>query len=153
MEHVIRKCQTSDLSSLVELCKKHSDYEQAPYNPTGKRELLMRVIFSDRPKLFCYVIESHGHLAGYFTYTFDVATWDARVFLHLDCLYLEPEFRGYGIGALVFHRLKVIAKQHDCVSIQWQTPIFNKRAIMFYNRIGGIGKEKVRFFIDIEQID
>lgn len=150
MEHIIRKCEKDDLPSLVELCLKHSDYEQAIYNPTGKQELLAKAIFSDRQKLFCYVIESNGKIGGYFSYTFDFSTWDARTFLYLDCLYLEAEFRGFRIGEMVFHKLKVIAKQNDCVNIQWQTPVFNDRAIKFYNRIGGIGKDKTRFFIDIQ---
>jgi GNAT superfamily N-acetyltransferase len=153
MEHIIRKCEKSDLPTLVELCQKHSDYEQAAYNPKGKQELLTKAIFSDKQKLFCYVIESNRQLAGYFSYTFDFSTWDAKGFLYLDCLYLEPEFRGFGIGELVFDKLKRIAKQNDCINIQWQTPIFNNRAIKFYNRIGGTGKDKIRFFIDIKQVD
>src|SRR5688572_7274509 len=153
MEHLIRKCEEKDLPILVELCKKHSDYEQSPYNPTGKQDQLRKAIFSDRQKLFCYVIESNGQIAGYFSYTFDFSTWDANSFLYLDCLYLEPKFRGLRIGELVFEKLKVIAKKNDCINIQWQTPIFNDRAIKFYNRIGGTGKNKVRFFIDIQQAD
>ena len=150
MEYIIRACEKDDLPSLVELCQKHADYEQAIYNPAGKQELLTKAIFSDRQKLFCYIIESNGKTGGYFSYTFDFSTWDARTFLYLDCLYLEPEFRGFRIGEIVFDKLKVIAKQNDCVNIQWQTPVFNDRAITFYNRIGGTGKDKVRFFIDVQ---
>ncbi|MFP5041413.1 GNAT family N-acetyltransferase [Parasediminibacterium sp. JCM 36343] len=149
MEHIIRKCEEKDLPVLVELCKKHSDFEQSPYNPKGKLQQLSKAIFSDSQKLFCYLIECDGLIAGYFSYTFDFSTWDANSFLYLDCLYLEPDFRGLRIGVSVFDKLKIIAKQNDCINIQWQTPIFNERAIKFYNRIGGTGKEKVRFFIDI----
>jgi hypothetical protein len=41
--------------------------------------------------------------------------------------------------------LRDIAREKNCVNIQWQTPVFNKRAIKFYNRIGATGKDKVRF--------
>jgi GNAT superfamily N-acetyltransferase len=68
-------------------------------------------------------------------------------------LYLESEFRGQGIGEVVFEKLKEIAKQNDCINIQWQTPVFNERAIKFYNRIGGTGKDKVRFFIDTKRTE
>ena len=136
---------------MVELCVKHSEFEQANYNPTGKADLLKKALFTDNPKLYCSVIESNNKLQGYFSYTFDYSTWDAQTFLYLDCLYLEPEFRGKKIGEVVFEKLKEIAKQNDCVNIQWQTPIFNERAIKFYNRIGGTGKDKVRFFIDTKQ--
>jgi ribosomal protein S18 acetylase RimI-like enzyme len=153
MEYIIRECTEKDLPRLVELCRKHSDFEQATYDPKGKENLLKKAIFLDRPKLYCFVIESCNNLQGFFSYTFDYSTWDAQTFLYLDCLYLEPEFRGQRIGEVVFEKLKEIAIQNDCVNIQWQTPIFNERAIKFYNRIGGAGKNKVRFFIDTKQTD
>jgi ribosomal protein S18 acetylase RimI-like enzyme len=46
-------------------------------------------------------------------------------------------------------KLKAIAKERNCVNVQWQTPIFNERAIKFYHRIGATGKEKLRFFMDL----
>jgi ribosomal protein S18 acetylase RimI-like enzyme len=153
MEYIIRKCTENDLPTLVELCQKHADYEQATFDKTGKEALLKRAIFSDSQKLSCYVIEGNNKLGGYFSYTFDFSTWDANFFLYLDCLYLEPEFRGLRIGEKVFEMLKEIAKQNDCINIQWQTPVFNERAIKFYNRIGGTGKDKVRFFIDTQRTD
>lgn len=153
MEYLIRKCTEKDLSQLIELCGKHADFEQAIYNSTGKEALLKKALFTDTPKLFCYVVESENDLQGYFTFTFDYSTWDAKTFLYLDCLYLEPEYRGHRIGEVIFEKLTEIAKQNSCVNIQWQTPIFNERAIKFYKRIGGIGKEKLRFFIDTQQTD
>ena len=148
MEYIIRKCIEEDLPVLVELCGKHSKFEQVSYNPAGKEYLLKSALFSDTPKLFCSVIEADKKLQGYFSYTFDYSTWDAKKFLYLDCLYLEPEYRGQRIGEVVFEKLREISKQNDCINIQWQTPISNERAIKFYNRIGGIGKSKVRFFIN-----
>lgn len=153
MEYIIRKCTEKDLLKLVELCRKHSEFEQATYDPTGKEALLKNALFSDRPKLFCFVIESQNNLQGYFSYTFDFSTWDAKTFMFLDCLYLEPKFRGQSIGEVIFEKLKEIAKQNECNNIQWQTPVFNLRAVKFYNRIGAIGKDKVRFFIDTKQTD
>lgn len=148
MEYLIRTCKEMDIPALVELCQKHSIYEQVPYIATGKEELLKKAIFFNNPKLFCFVIECNDKVAGYFSYTFDFSTWDAKSFLYLDCLYLEPEIRGHKIGERVFEKLKEIAKQNGCINIQWQTPVFNEKAIGFYNRIGGKGHNKVRYFID-----
>lgn len=147
MDYHIREAEERDLAKLIELCQKHAAYEQAAFHPNGKAELLAKALFSETPKLFCFIIESRDEMAGYFTYTFDFSTWDAQLFLYLDCLYLEPEFRGMGIGEKVIEKLKLIAQEQNCVNIQWQTPIFNERAIKFYKRMGAVGKEKVRFFI------
>jgi ribosomal protein S18 acetylase RimI-like enzyme len=153
MDYIIRECTEKDLPELIELCGLHSEYEQADFTPIGKEVLLKKAMFSENPRLFCFVIESHNKLQGYFSYTFDYSTWDAQTFLYLDCLYLMPAFRGHRIGEKVFDKLKEIAMQNDCVNIQWQTPIFNERAIQFYHRIGATGKNKVRFLIDIKHTD
>jgi ribosomal protein S18 acetylase RimI-like enzyme len=149
MDYIIRQLEIEDLSNLVSLCKNHAEYEQATYTTTDKLELLKNAIFAKNPKLFCYVMDSQTGLAGYFSYTFDFSTWDAQTFLYLDCLYLEPNFRGLKIGEQVFEKLKQIGQENNCVNIQWQTPNFNERAIKFYNKIGATGKDKRRFFINL----
>jgi GNAT superfamily N-acetyltransferase len=149
MEYLIREITKKDLPRLIELCKNHADYEQAPYDATDKLNLLKNAIFSDNKKLCCFVVEHHSQLIGYYSYTFDFSTWDAKTFMYLDCLYLEPDFRGVKIGEKIFENLREIATLNNCVSIQWQTPDFNESAIKFYKRMGGIGKDKIRFFIKL----
>lgn len=149
MEYAIRKIDKRELTRLVEMCQNHAIYETTAYNPVGKQKALAKLLFNEYPKLFCYIVEAHENLIGYFSYTFDTSTWDARNYLHLDCLYLEPEYRGQKIGDKIFEKLIEIAKANNCVNIQWQTPAFNEKAISFYKRIGATGKEKIRFFIDL----
>lgn len=148
MEFVIRKIRVEELCELVEMCESHAVYEQAAYLSSGKEEALKELIFSESKKLHCCVIAVADELAGYFSYTFDYSTWDAQPFLHLDCLYLKPPYRGMKIGDRVIDQLVAIAQEHRCVNIQWQTPVFNKRAIRFYNRMGARGKAKIRFFLE-----
>jgi ribosomal protein S18 acetylase RimI-like enzyme len=148
MDYIIRKLEKKDLGTLIKLCQNHAEYEQANYSSIEKEIRLKSAIFSKNPKLYCYVIESGTELTGYFSFTFDFSTWDAQTFLYLDCLYLEPNFRGLKIGEQIFEKLKQIGQENNCVNIQWQTPTFNERAIKFYKRIGGFGNEKIRFFID-----
>jgi len=147
MDCVIRKLEEGELPRLLEMCAAHAAYEEAEYSSAGKYEMMKALIFDNNPKLFCCVIEADDLLIGYFSYTFDVSTWDAGIYLHLDCLYLEPLYRGVRIGDRVFDKLITIAQQNNCINIQWQTPVFNEKAIRFYKRMGAVGKDKVRFFL------
>jgi GNAT superfamily N-acetyltransferase len=149
MNYLIRDCQPNDISALVDLCQKHADYERANFNPTGKAEELKNALFAEQPKLFCLVVEISEAIVGYASYTIDYSTWDAASFMYMDCLFLEEETRGFGIGEAVIEKLKQIAIEKKCINIQWQTPKFNEKAIKFYHRIGGTGKDKVRFTLDL----
>jgi ribosomal protein S18 acetylase RimI-like enzyme len=147
MEYLIRNCEKKDLKTVVSLCVKHSEYEQAEYNPEGKEGLLTEILFSENPKLFCLVVQSGEKIVGYSTYTLDCSTWDAAFYMYMDCLYLEPEYRGFNIGEVMIKRLVAIAEENKCVNVQWHTPDFNERAIKFYRRIGAAEKKKMRFYI------
>lgn len=149
MEYLIRNCLPTDVSTVLDLCQKHADYEEASFDPIGKEERLKNALFSNQPKLFCLVVEANKTVVGYTTYTIDFSTWNAASFMYMDCLYLEEEARGFGIGEALIEKLKQIAIAKNCINIQWQTPKFNERTIKFYRRIGGTGKDKVRFFLDL----
>jgi ribosomal protein S18 acetylase RimI-like enzyme len=54
--------------------------------------------------------------------------------------------RGAGLGRLLLREIARLAFQLSCVNVQWQTPVWNTRAISFYQHLGAEGKQKVRFF-------
>ena len=149
MEYTIRNCELTDLPKLVILCQKHTEFEKADYDPTGKEEGLKEALFSENPKLFCLVVATENDIVGYVSYNFTYSTWSAGDFIYMDCLFLEEEARNFGIGEVLINKLKEIGKAKNCVNMQWRTPQFNERAIKFYNRIGAKGKDKICFFLDL----
>ncbi|MEO6177825.1 MAG: GNAT family N-acetyltransferase [Flavobacterium circumlabens] len=149
MEYSIRNCERTDLSQLVVLCQKHAEFEKAEFVPEGKATSLEKAIFAENPKLYCLVVATKETIIGYVSYTIDYSTWDAAEFIHMDCLFLEEQARSFGIGAILIGKLQQIGREKNCINIQWQTPQFNERAIKFYHRIGGKGKDKVRFTLNL----
>lgn len=145
-QYFIRATSPGDIAALIELCAEHAAYEGASYNPRDKCEHLSSALFSTSPHLYAWVVEQHGKLVGYATATREFSTWDAAVFLHMDCLYLRKEVRGAGLGRRLLREIARLALQIGCVNVQWQTPVWNKHAISFYQHLGAEGKQKVRFF-------
>lgn len=62
--------------------------------------------------------------------------------------FLKENFRGHGIGEAMVNKMVDYAKVVNANHIEWQTPVFNTRAIKFYNRIGATSKEKIRFTLN-----
>ncbi len=149
MEYLIRDFQESDIDQLIILCANHAAHEQSDYDPKDKAALLKNALLSDNPCLRCLIVTVKNEFAGYAAFTFDFSTWDARYYLHLDCIYLEGKFRGLGIGKEIMNRLLAVAKKKNCINLQWQTPISNESAISFYGRVGGKALDKKRFFLYI----
>jgi len=145
----IRFAQKKDVSQIIELCKEHADYEKVDYEHKNKTELLSNFLFEQNPSLKCLVVEQENVIIGYATFMKQFSTWDADYYIYLDCLFIKETTRGKGLGRLIMERIKEYAKTEDCSTIQWQTPDFNKKAIDFYHKIGGISKSKERFFLNI----
>ena len=145
----IRKVELNEIDSLVTLMSQHADYEEADFVSEGKKERLTHLLFSSPQLLHCYVITIDKQLKGYFSFTYDISTWDASNYLHLDCLFLQENARGNGIGEEILKFLKEEALKKDCVNIQWQTPVFNSPAIEFYKKNGAKSKTKERFFLKL----
>jgi GNAT superfamily N-acetyltransferase len=149
-KYCIRAASPCDSEALRELCAEHAAYEGASYDPRDKCERLSSALFSASPPLYAWVVEQHGKLVEYATATQEFSTWDAALFLHMDCLYLHEEARSGGLGRLLILEIARLALNPGCVNVQWQTPAWNERALSFYQRLGGEAKQKVRFLLFVE---
>ena len=134
---------------LGHLCEGHAAFEKSEYSRLGKAERLKLDIFGESPKLFCLVAVIEEKYVGYITWMKQYSTWDAKEYLYMDCLYLEDDYRGFGIGEALVDEMKDFGRANDIDLVQWQTPDFNVRAIKFYRRIGALSLSKKRFFLNI----
>jgi len=149
MEYRIVRPDIGKIENILDLCAGHAAFEKCEYDRTGKAERLSNDIFGKEPKLFCLVAKSDNRYIGYITWMKQYSTWDAKEYLYMDCLYLEDDCRGYGIGEELVNRMKDFGRDQNIDLVQWQTPDFNVRAIKFYKRIGAVSKSKERFFLTI----
>ncbi len=145
----IRFAEKKDLPQIIELCIEHAKYERAEFEQKNKTELLSKFIFGQDSALQCLVVSQENSIIGYATFMKQFSTWDAGFYLYLDCLYLKANTRGLGLGTRLMEKVKEYAKDENCTIIQWQTPDFNRKAIDFYQKMGGISKTKERFCLDI----
>ncbi|WP_428742426.1 N-acetyltransferase family protein [Tenacibaculum sp.] len=146
---IIRFAKTTDLSQIIDLCEQHAKFEHAEFEKKDKEKLLMESIFGEFPSLKCLVVVSENTIVGYATYMKQFSTWNADSYIYLDCLFLTEKTRGEGLGTALMEKIKEYTKTENCTIIQWQTPCFNKKAIRFYQKIGGVSKTKERFSMNI----
>lgn len=149
MNYKIRIARVTDVAEIINLCAEHAEYEQAEYSRAGKAEKLAAFLFSTAPRFHCLIAENDNVILGYATYAFEFSTWDADLYTNMDCLYLRPEYRGFGIGEVLIREIEKQSRLQKVEQIQWHTPTFNVRAIKFYHRMGASSKEKVRFYLPV----
>jgi ribosomal protein S18 acetylase RimI-like enzyme len=63
------------------------------------------------------------------------STWAGRS-LYLEDLFVEPEYRGRGIGKALLTRVASLAVEQGCARLDWSVLRWNTPAIGFYQRLG-----------------
>jgi GNAT superfamily N-acetyltransferase len=83
----------------------------------------------------CLIAEQDGEPAGIALFFPVYSTWRGRC-LHLEDLFVRPQFRGRGVGKALLVRVAAIAVERGCAKLFWHVLDWNEPAIEFYKSLG-----------------
>src|SRR5580658_4612082 len=136
MATTIRPATAADVQQILAFIRALAVYERAPDAVVATEEGLLRDGFGPHPYFECLLAEHDGRPAGFALYFFNYSTWMGRPGLYLEDLFVEPEFRGLGIGKVLLQRVAAIAVEKNCPRLQWEVLNWNTPAIEFYRAMG-----------------
>ena len=136
MAITIRPATPADIPQILAFIRALAVYEREPDAVTATEEGLMRDGFGANPFYSCLIAESDGRPAGFALYFFNYSTWMGRPGLYLEDLFVEPEFRGLGIGKALLQEVAAVAVAKNCPRLQWEVLDWNTPAIDFYRAMG-----------------
>ncbi|MHC1479610.1 N-acetyltransferase family protein [Frateuria aurantia] len=146
---MIRRAVAADLPELIRLCRAHADYEKAPAETSPDADGLLSGFGGSQPELLVWVAASDARLVGYASGYPGFSTWHGRRLFHLDCIYLQEDFRGIGLGRALIQEVIDHAARHGCNHLEWLTPAWNRSAIGFYRHLGARVQTRRRLRFDI----
>lgn len=136
MSTTIRPAVAGDVPLILEFIRGLAIYEREPDAVTATEADLLRDGFGENPYYQCLIAESDGRPAGFAFYFFNYSTWTGQPGLYLEDLFVNPEFRGLGIGKALLARVAAIAVEKGCPRLQWEVLDWNTPAIEFYQALG-----------------
>ncbi len=136
MATILRKAVAADVPLILELIRGLAIYEREPDAVTATEGDLMRDGFGPEPFFHCLIAEHDGRAAGFAFYFFNYSTWLGRPGLYLEDLFVQPEFRGLGIGKALLAQVAAIAVEKGCPRLQWEVLDWNTPAVEFYRALG-----------------
>jgi len=141
MATTIRKAVPADVPLIIEFIRALATFEREPEAVTATEADLLRDGFGPEPYYHCLIAEhddgNESKPAGFAFYFFNYSTWTGRPGLYLEDLFVNPEFRGLGIGKALLAKVAAIAVEKGCPRLQWQVLDWNTPAIEFYLALGG----------------
>jgi GNAT superfamily N-acetyltransferase len=137
MEIEIRRAGKKDCGAMLELIKELAVYEKAPNEVTVNFDHFVESGFGENPVWWAFVAEAKQKVVGFALYYIRYSTWKGQR-MYLEDILVNEEFRGKGIGKLLFDRLIAEAKEKKWNGMVWQVLEWNEPAINFYKKFEGV---------------
>ena len=133
----IRPASPEDLPALVGLITELAVFEKLEHLLQVTPERLGRHLFGERPAAECRVVpDADGRLVAFALYFQNFSTFLGQPGLYLEDLYVQPAWRGHGLGRALLQHLATLARERGCGRFEWSVLDWNEAAIRFYQGLG-----------------
>lgn len=135
-DFTIRPATPSDCAEILRLIGELAVYEKLEHTAVGTEEALREQLFGPRPAAETLIAERGGRAVGFALYFTTFSTFLCKPGLYLEDLFVEPAYRGAGIGKALLRRLAALARERDCGRLEWRVLDWNEPSIRFYESLG-----------------
>ncbi len=136
---MLRPAVEVDLDTIIELIHALAEYEREPESVRLDRETLRSHLFGAHPYAEVLLAETtEGQSAGFALFFHNFSTWEGKPGIHLEDLFVRPEFRGHGFGKALLVELSRLAVQRGCARLEWAVLDWNEPSIQFYKALGAV---------------
>jgi len=135
-QYQIAAATAAEVADILRLIRALADYEKLSDQVVATEAALHEALFGATPRVEALVARSGARVVGFALYFQNYSTFRARSGVYLEDLFVEPEFRGSGIGQALLRRLAAIAVARGCERFEWAVLDWNAPAIAFYRSLG-----------------
>lgn len=132
----LRAATRADVPLIRTLIEGLAEYEKLRHECIATDAQLEITLFGERPYAEVTIAEWNGEAAGFALFFHNYSTFLARPGIYLEDLFVQPTFRGKGIGKSLLIHLAQLAVSRNCGRLEWSVLDWNVDAIGFYTKLG-----------------
>lgn len=141
---IVRLAVPGDETTIFRLIQELADYEKLSHEVVGSDAALHEHLFGDRPYIESFLVEDNGIPVGFALFFQNYSTTIGSPGYYLEDLFVQPEYRGRGLGKALLAALARRALDQNFSHLQWSVLDWNAPAIAFYQKIGAVISEEDR---------
>lgn len=133
---MIRPATVDDMPQVLGLIQELADYEKMSDEVIATVADLEQTLFGPAQSAACLVATVEDRVVGMAIFFTNYSTFLAKPGLYLEDLYVQPAFRGKGIGKGLLTAVAKQAVTRNCGRMEWSVLDWNQPAIDFYESLG-----------------
>jgi GNAT superfamily N-acetyltransferase len=142
----IEPATEADVPLILRMITALAEYEQLAAEVVATEEGLRHALFGPRPYAEVVVGYAGSEPAGFALFFHNFSTFRGAPGLYLEDLFVDPRWRGRGLGRTLLAHLAAIAVARGCHRLEWSVLDWNESAIAFYRQAGARLLEDWRIF-------
>lgn len=148
-----RTATEADAALVLDFIKGIAIYEDMLDEVINTDEMIKEVVFGKGNAEVIFVLEGEKEV-GFALFFHNYSTFVGRAGIHLEDLFVLPEYRGRGYGKALFCEVARIAKERGCGRMEWACLDWNTPSINFYLSMGAVPMgEWTTYRLTAEKID
>ncbi|TDF67865.1 GNAT family N-acetyltransferase [Cupriavidus sp. L7L] len=136
----LRPATAADSETLFNLILALAEYEKLTHIVEATPQKIEEALFGATPHAEAVLVEVDANGApkavGFALFFHNFSTFLAKPGLYLEDLYVDPAWRGQGLGKALLQHLAALAVERGCGRFEWSVLDWNQPSIDFYQAMG-----------------
>lgn len=138
----VRNATAADVAVLLRMIRALAEYEKLSHEVVATEAALREALFGAKPVAEAVLGYVGGEPVAFAVFFPTFSTFLAAPSLYLEDIFVEPGWRGRGLGKRLFAHVAATALERGCNRLEWAVLEWNAPAIEFYRSLGAEPREK-----------
>jgi GNAT superfamily N-acetyltransferase len=140
MSVTIRTAAPADAPVILAFIRELAEYERLLHEVRITLADVEALLFGPSPRIFCDIADTDSGAVGFALWFYSVSTFEGRLGIYLEDLYVRAEARGGGVGKALLAHLARRCTAEGLARLEWSVLDWNASAIGFYDSLGAAAK-------------
>lgn len=130
-----RFAQRKDAALIFDFIMRIAEYEKMTDEVLNTPEMVEKQLFDEHRAEVIFAV-ADGREVGFELFFYNYSTFTGKPGIHLEDIFVLPEFRGCGYGKALLKKLAAVAQERGCARLEWVCLDWNRSSIDFYLSLG-----------------
>jgi GNAT superfamily N-acetyltransferase len=126
----------SQVPLILNFIRQLAEYEKLLYKVEADEARIRESLFGPRPCAEVAIAYWGEQAAGFAVFFQTYSTFWGRPGIYLEDVFVEPKFRGNGVGKALLVHLAKLTRERGGARLEWSVLDWNEPAIQFYKGLG-----------------